>query len=378
MAGLRSAVSSTLSTFSVPTNIVPGGVYYIGLYNPNAVPVTAVFEVNFHYFQIQPGNPGVPITNVVAGAISGDGVNYYSFTVPPNVDYATNLLVFSTTPVNVWFNQTKAPVCLSPPDSLLISNATNGVFVLSANSTPPLVPGATYNIAIQNTNGPNASNVFEVNFHFYTQLTNGVPTTNSVPPNSFAYYTVTVPTNADYATNLLLFATTNVNVWFNPYAPPIGVSPADSLLITNATSGTSILSTTSAPPLVPGATYYLGVQNTNAVAVTFGLEVDFHLVLPVTIAGPTITATNVSGTNGFLLQWTGPTNVQYAIQWKTNLAPVIPWNTVSNPVINVTYTPTNGDYSWFDDGSLTGGWPLKSFTGWWPICFPDRLRTRRP
>ena len=107
--------------------------------------------------------------------------------------------------------------------------------------------------------------MFEVNFHIYTQLTNGVPTTNSVPPNSFAYYTVTVPTNADYATNLLLFATTNLNVWFNQYAPPIGASPADSLLISNATSGVSILSASSTPPLVPGLTYYLGVQNTNAV-----------------------------------------------------------------------------------------------------------------
>lgn len=361
--GNSTAGSSTLSTFSVPTNIVPGGVYYIGLHNTGVIPVTNVFEVNFHYFQIIPGGPGVPITNVVAGTINGDGVNYYSFTVPPNADYATNLLVSSTTPVNVWFNQTKPPVCLSPPDSLLISNATNGVFVLSAGSTPPLVPGATYNVAIQNTNSPNATNVFEVNFHIYTQLTNGVPTTNSVPPNSFAYYTVTVPTNADYATNLLLFATTNLNVWFNLYGPPIGASPADSLLISNATSGVSTLSATSAPPLVPGATYYLGVQNTNAVTVTFGLEVDFHFVsaISIPITGPTITATNVNGTNGFLLQWTGPTNDQYAIQWKTNLAPVIPWITVSNPVINVTYTPTNGDYSWFDDGSLTGGWPPQKF-----------------
>ncbi|MGA9777951.1 MAG: S8 family serine peptidase [Verrucomicrobiia bacterium] len=361
--GAITGSSSTLSTFSVPTNIVPGGVYYIGLYNPNAVPVTNVFEVNFHYFQIIPGSPGVPITNVVAGTVSGDGVNYYSFTVPPNADYATNLLVFSTTPVNVWFNQTKAPVCLSPPDSLLIANATSGAFVLSAGSTPPLVPGATYNIAIQNTNSPNATNVFEVNFHIYTPLTNGVPTTNSVPPNSFAYYTVTVPTNADYATNLLLFASTNVNVWFNQYAPPIGVSPADSLLISNATSGVSILSATSAPPLVPGAIYYLGVQNTNAVAVTFGLEVNFHFVSVVSIpvTGPTITATNINGTNGFLLQWSGPTNDQYTIQWTTNLSTPILWNTVLNPVINLVVTPTNGDYSWFDDGSLAGGWPPEKF-----------------
>ena len=92
----------------------------------------------------------------------------------------------------------------------------------------------------------------------------------------------------------------------------------------------------------------------------FGLEVDFHLVFT-NIIGPTITATNNGVTNGFLLQWSGPTNYQYTIQWKTNLASVIPWNTVLNPVINVTYTPTNGDYSWFDDGSLTGGWPPQKF-----------------
>jgi subtilisin-like proprotein convertase family protein len=353
--------SSTLSTFSVPTNIVPGATYYIGLANTNAFPVTNGFEVNFHYFTVSNAPPGVPITNVVAGTVQGDGVNYYSFTVPPNADYATNLLLSSTTPVNVWFNQTKAPVCLSPPDSLLIGNATSGVFVLSASSTPPLVPGATYNIAIQNTNSPNATNVFEVNFHFYTPITNNVPTTNSVPSNSFAYYTVTVPTNADYATNRLLFASLPVNVWFNQYVPPTGLYPTDFLLITNATNGTSILSAGTTPPLVPGATYYLGVQNTNSVPVNFGLEVDFHLVIPPGISGLTITPTNNGVTNGFLLQWDGPTNYQYTIQWATNLAPPTAWNTVLNPVINLVATPTNGNYSWFDDGSLAGGFPPVKF-----------------
>jgi subtilisin-like proprotein convertase family protein len=353
--------SSTLSTFSVPTNIVPGGVYYIGLYNPNPVPVTNGFEVNFHYFTVSSLNPGVPFTNTVAGTLLGDGMVYYSVTVPPNADYATIMLLSSTVPVNVWFNQNKAPVGLAPPDYLLISNATNGVAVLSASTTPPLVPGATYYLGVQNTNGPTATNVLEVNFHLYTSLTNGVPETNSVPTNSFFYFTVTVPTNADYATNLLLFASLPVNVWFNQYGPPTGLYPSDFLLISNATSGASILSASTTPPLVPGATYYLGVQNTNAVAVNFGLEVNFHLVIPAAITGPTITATNINGTNGFLLQWGGPTNYQYTIQWTTNLAAPVPWNTVLNPIINVTYTPTNGHYSWFDDGSLAGGFPPVKF-----------------
>jgi hypothetical protein len=217
-------------------------------------------------------------------------------------------------------------------------------------------------LAVQNTNGPSATFVLEVDFHLFSPLTNGVPTTNSVPTNSFFYFAVTVPTNADYATNLLLFASLPVNVWFNQYGPPTGLSPSDSLLITNATTGVSILSAGTTPPLVPGSTYYLGVQNTNGVPVNFGLEVNFHLVpAPPIITGPTITSTNIGGTNGFLLQWSGPTNYQYFIQWTTNLALPAAWNTVLNPVINVTFTPTNGHYSWFDNGSLTGGWPPAKF-----------------
>ncbi|MGD0087605.1 MAG: S8 family serine peptidase [Verrucomicrobiota bacterium] len=354
--------SSTLSTFSVPTNIVPGGVYYIGLQNTNAFPVTNGFEVDFHLYPTPISlTNGVPVTNTVSGTIAGDGMAYYSVTVPPDADYATNLLLSSTTPVNVWFNQNKVPVGLTPPDSLLISNATNGIFVLSAGSTPPLVPGTTYYLAVQNTNGPSATFALEVNFHRYTPLTNGVPATNSVPPNGFAYYTVTVPTNADYATNRLLFASLPVNVWFNQFVPPTGLYPTDFPLISNATNGTSILSAGTTPPLVPGATYYLGVQNTNSVPVNFGLEVDFHLVIPPGISGLTITPTNNGVTNGFLLQWSGPTNYQYTIQWATHLAPPIPWNTVLNPVINLVVTPTNGNYSWFDDGSLAGGFPPVKF-----------------
>ena len=93
-------------------------------------------------------------------------MTYYSVTVPPNADYATNLLLSSTEPVNMWFNQNKVPVALSPPDYLLISNATNGVAILSATSTPPLVPGATYYLAIQDTNAATATFALEVQFPY--------------------------------------------------------------------------------------------------------------------------------------------------------------------------------------------------------------------
>ena len=55
------------------------------------------------------------------------------------------------------------------------------------------------------------------------------------------------------------------------------------------------------------------------------------------------------------MKWYAPTNDQFKVQWTTNLAPVN-WQTFSNLV---TYTgpatPTNGLFTFFDDGSQTGG-----------------------
>jgi len=54
-------------------------------------------------------------------------------------------------------------------------------------------------------------------------------------------------------------------------------------------------------------------------------------------------------TNGVLLQWAGPTNGQFKVQWKPSLsAPV--WNTFSNVVTSPT-----GHFLFLDDGSQSGG-----------------------
>jgi len=186
-------------------------------------------------------------------------------------------------------------------------------------------------------------------------LLGGGPSTNTVAPGGVDYYQVNVPANADYATNLLLFATGgNLNVWFSTNTPPTAGSPNDFELITNAASGSAVLGLAGTPPLVPGSTYYLGVQNPNASPVTYGVTVNFHLTPP-GISGVSITSTNSGGNNGFWLRWNGPTNWVYSIQWTTNLGPVLAWNTILNPVVTVVATSTNGQFSWFDDGSLTGG-----------------------
>jgi subtilisin-like proprotein convertase family protein len=129
-------------------------------------------------------------------------------------------------------------------------------------------------------------------------LINGVPATNSIPSGSIVYYSVAVPTSADYATNILLFATGPLNLLFNPSNFPTGTNTGDYTLIAGQTSGLSILNTNSVPPLVPGETYYLGVQNTNSFSVNFGLEVNFHLI-------PTTNTYKTAGT----YSWTCPPGV---------------------------------------------------------------------
>ena len=192
-------------------------------------------------------------------------------------------------------------------------------------------------------------------------LTNGVAQTNSILPGGITYYRIGVPVNADFATNLLLFADARLNVWFTTNTPPTIAAINDSLLFAGATNGLAILSPTSAPTnIVPGATYYLGVQNTNSSTVFYGIEVDFHLT-PLVVSPVTFTSiiyTNIAGTNGFLLTWFAPSNDLFQVQWAPSLPPV--WTTFTNPP-SVSFNPnfpasaTNAQFNFFDDASQTGG-----------------------
>jgi len=126
-------------------------------------------------------------------------------------------------------------------------------------------------------------------------LTHAIPVTNSVGPNSIAYFYVDVPPWAIFATNILS-ASGPVNLLFNQAIVPTGTNTTDYHLLTGVTTGTSLLTTNGSPPLVPGQRYYLGVQNTSTNAtVAFTIEVDFNITtlfnaVPVT---STIAAGNI-------------------------------------------------------------------------------------
>jgi subtilisin-like proprotein convertase family protein len=180
-------------------------------------------------------------------------------------------------------------------------------------------------------------------------LTNGVPQTNSISAGGITYYKTIVPAGADFATNQLLFADAPLNVWFTTNNPPTLATNA--YLLLSGTNGVATLDVTSSPTnIVPGATYYLGIQNTNNFTVNYALQVDFHFTTP-----PPVNIGNIVYTNGgFLLTWFAPSNLLFQVQFTTNLAPAN-WLTFTNIISYNTNFPasaTNAQFNFFDDGVL--------------------------
>jgi subtilisin-like proprotein convertase family protein len=196
-----------------------------------------------------------------------------------------------------------------------------------------------------------------------TPITGGSPQTNSIAAGGVLYYSVAVPTNAIAATNLLIFATQPLNIWFNQGSLPQPANPPDVLLLGGALGGDSdVLITNGAPPLQPGQTYYLAIQNTNNTSSPFKVEVDFDLVQPPPSTNTDIFINIVHTNGGFLLWWYAPTNDSFQVQETDSFTPVT-WNTFTNIVTytNPFVTPTNGLFTFFDDGTQIPFTPMRFY-----------------
>jgi subtilisin-like proprotein convertase family protein len=108
-------------------------------------------------------------------------------------------------------------------------------------------------------------------------LSHGVAATSTIPPGWVAPFAIDVPAWANEATNNLVYASAPVNLLFNANFPPTGTNAGDVSLLPASTGGFVAFSTNGAPPLVPGARYYLGVQNVGTASVTAVVQVDFDV-----------------------------------------------------------------------------------------------------
>ena len=116
------------------------------------------------------------------------------------------------------------------------------------------------------------------------------------------------------------------------------------------TSGSETLGTNGSPVnttsayIVPGGTYFIGLENPGAVTVNFGFRVDFHLILP-NITNPfafTQPAQAVTGTSARLNGMATPNGLPSVAWFEWGTSTLYGSNTLPVAVgqgFNVVYTP---------------------------------------
>ena len=354
-------------------------------------------------------------------------IQWFSVAAPPWISFASNVLLSASAPVNLLFNPSAPPTGTNAGDLFLLTGATTGRQVLATNGSPPLVPGTTYYLGIQNTNTTTVSLAFEVDFDFTNVVTlqNGVPypNINPGPIGALDFYRYVVSTNAVRAqfeidapsTNLTLIAhrgpplptlssydylsanpgTNEQLIVVFDYSRPVPLSPGDwYLAVVNTTGtpasysvtatefpvyGTNLLITgqTATPAnfcltwiSLPGVHYF--VQGKTALTdakwipvsptiVANDVITSYCLALPspfyyfrisegLVLGFPPPAISNITAKpRGVSLQWRALTNNQFLVQWAPSLSPAV-WQAFSNLI-----TSTNGAFSFYDDGTQSGG-----------------------
>jgi len=326
--------SSVLSTnlATAPTNIVPGGVYFLGVQNTNNASVSGALEVDFalaYPFAV----PSLPV-------------------IPDQIITVGDTLIVTNTATDANTNAVLVYTLSGSGAAAGAGISANGIITWTPDATQ--APTNVVIITVVTDTNLNFSVTNSFNVLVLPSLLDNQPQTNILGANSIRWFTIKVPVNAIQATNILLFASAPVNLWFSTNVPPSITNAADFELLTNSIGGSQVIGTNTVPLLVPGSRYYLGVQNTNNFAVTNAVKVRFHLVTPV-FSISSIVATNMAGSNGFLVTWYAPTNYQFHLQWTPALVPAN-WKNFNGVISFTSYiAATNSQFQYFDDGSQTGG-----------------------
>ncbi len=276
--------------------------------------------------------PVTPQTNIVAAG----QIAYFTVDVPAWANFATNWLISASAPVNLLFNQTQQPTNAIPPSYNLVSG-TSGIATLSATTVPPLIPGSTYYLGVQNLNATPVTFVLEVDFDI-TPLSNSVPVTstlNAGPLPRYFYYDAS--SNATALSFQLTNLTGNVNLVARRGPPLPTLTDYDYGSFNPGTDNEEILLLPNAdPPVVlsPGH-WYLGVFNADTNPVTYTIvAIEYTNVFPqiIMLANGILYANTNSGV--------GSTNDYYEFIVSTNA--VRAQFEIDNPTANMALVARKG------------------------------------
>ncbi|MEI6077722.1 MAG: LamG-like jellyroll fold domain-containing protein, partial [Verrucomicrobiota bacterium] len=226
-----------------------------------------------------------------SGTVAAGQTIYYSVTVPSWANVATNVLLSSTLPVDVfYFSPTNAPTGANPADWTLLTNVVSGIGapILITNGVPPaqllLLPGQTYYLGVRNPGNRSASISLEVDYDI-TGLTNGVPYAATLTTNdALRYFSFNVSSNAYEATFQLLKLSSNADLVVRKGVPLPWLTNADygSFNVSNLDESIFVLTNSSPVPLSAG-TWYLGVVRRSSGPVDYTVLAKELDALPPTI-----------------------------------------------------------------------------------------------
>ncbi len=249
---------------------------------------------------------GIPYTN----SLPANSIQYFLVQVPQWATLATNILEFAVQahtstplPVTVLFNQTNYP---SAADRALIGPLPSGTAVLATNTTPPLVIGQTYYLALTNSNPVPVTFALGVWFNI-TTLPNCQVTTNVVGPAGIPrYFQFDVSTNGQPAglppqavSVWLSGANSNLTLVLSQHLPLPDLNHYDYLSQQPCTNDEIVMLVTNTTPFpIQTNRWYVGVYNTTATNVTFSLQAcqraDYPIIIPLTNDLPFVVSSGVS------------------------------------------------------------------------------------
>jgi hypothetical protein len=284
---------------TAPTNLVPGGVYFLGLQNTGGAAATATLEVDFAYpVPPLPVNFSVSQTNFV-------GTNSYLL---------------------VWYAPTNEQFHLQWTPSLSPAKWTNFNGVISYTT----LISAT-NSRFQYLDNGVQTGGFGTNRYYRLLLLNS-------PSNTAPYFLRAF--GVQYAPPSALFQITNAAADWDVPGQTLAYSITNSLALPSVSIDAAGVVSWTPTPALAGQTNIIvttvtdngvpAMSTTNSITVIVG-----------SVPAPVFSRITM-GTNGVAFQWTASTNEQFQVRWTTNLT------SANWLVFPGTITSTTGTFTFVD------------------------------
>ena len=240
----------------------------------NPPPVLLSWELSFIFGTALP-LPIPLLHNLTAtNTINAGKMQFYRVDVPYWASFTTNWLINATAPVSLLFNQLTPPTGTNIDDVPLLQNVTSGIRTLQTNGVPPLIPGATYYLAITNPNPSAVTVAIQIDFNV-TPLTNSIPLTSTLTSNSVPrYFSYDVLTNETAVAFQLTNLSANADLVIRRGLPFPSLASHDYASLNPATNDEIIIVRTNSDPIpLKAGRHYLGVFNSSTTNVSYTIVV---------------------------------------------------------------------------------------------------------